>query len=123
MNIDLDGANGRTRPTQRRGIRQILRHFDALKQRRNHRPDGPGVDRAIGVSPDSLINGTSIQTSAAANAEQRFAHLGISEDLRAAVIEDDEMKLFGAILLSSQTGGTNQRNIAGLFLSGGTSRQ
>src|SRR5215510_5138764 len=110
MNIDLDGANGRTGPPERRGIKQILRHFDTLKQRRNNRPDGPGVDRAIGVSPDPLVNGTSIQTSAAANAEQRFAHLGISEDLRAAVIEDDEMKLFGAILFSGQTGRTNQRD-------------
>src|SRR5262245_42115307 len=64
---------------------------EAVVERREDCADRTGIDAAIRVPTDTAINRTSIEASAAADAEQAFAQ-GAAENPCATVVENDQMK-------------------------------
>ena len=52
---------------------------------------------SVGVAADGAKHGTRVQTCTASNAMQDVALLGVGEELAAAVIEENDVKFFGAV--------------------------
>src|SRR5216684_5667403 len=93
-------------------MRQMKVLGNAVIERRQDAADRPGVDAAVGMAADAAIDGARIQARAAADAlkafaERRCQHLG------AAVVEQDEMKLFGAVELARLLRPRDQRRVNG----------
>ena len=95
--VDFYRADFVTRAAKRRGIGQGLGVLHGLQLRGQDCADGSGVDRAVGVAAGLLVNGAGVKACAAANAIKGFAGGWISENISAAIVEQDDVKLFGAV--------------------------
>ena len=82
-NLNLDGARRLAGAAEAGGVRQMVIGSQAVVQRRQHGADRTRIDAAVGVPAHAAIDGTGIQTRAAANAEQALAQR-TAEDSRAA---------------------------------------
>ncbi len=87
------------------------------------RSDRAHVDPAVGVPPDLLVDRAGVQTGAAADAEERLAQLRVGQDLRTAVVEQDDVHLFRALSAFGALGTADDVDIHGLFLPRGAHRQ
>src|SRR6516225_8165851 len=97
---DLHRADGLAASAKGRGVRQIAALPDPDERRREHGPHRPGIDPAISMAADGVIDGAVIHAGAAANAAQHILELR-AEHRRAAIVEDHDMVFAGAIRISS----------------------
>src|ERR687885_1758312 len=93
------GARLPPRAADRGGEGQVLRLPRPLEQRRYDGPDGARVGRAVGVAARLAVDGADVEAGAAADAVEGFLELG-AEQLRAAVIEQDQVELLRPIQLA-----------------------
>ena len=70
---------------------------DAVKLRRDNRADRAGVNPGIIVPADLAIHRAMIQARAAADAIERLALFRIGQQLRAAIVEQQQIEFVGAI--------------------------
>ncbi len=94
--VDLDRAHLVAGAAQRRGVRQRvgLRVLtDAVHQRVQDRADRAGVDRAVGVPADPLVDRAHVQAGRAADAPQRLAADLVGEGAGASVVEEHDVHL------------------------------
>ena len=96
-NIDLDRTDLGACAAQAGCERQPGIAGDAVKLRRDDGADRARVNPRIIVAADLAIHRAVIEASAAANAVQRLALLGIGQQLRAAVVEQQQVKLVGPV--------------------------
>src|SRR5215210_2044740 len=99
--VDLDGAHLVARPAERGSVGQGGRTRLAYPGEL-WREDGSyraGVDRVVGVASGALVDWADVQARRAADAVQSLAPYLVVEHVRAAVIEEDEVELFGAVSL------------------------
>ena len=65
--------------------------------------DRPGVDRAVGVAADLAVDGAGVQARAAADAVQRLLARA-AQDVRAPVVDDDQVQLRGTVAVVGRAG-------------------
>src|SRR5207247_2236636 len=82
-----------------RGVRRVGKVVQTLEQRRNSRPDRPGIDGPVTVPPDLPVDGAGVQARPAPDAAEQFAGL-TAENLRAPIVEKDQVDLFRPIVLT-----------------------
>src|SRR6185503_13048943 len=70
-------------PAQRRGLGQRRRMLDADQRRRGDGADRPGIDPAVRMAADVMIDRAVVEAGAAADAAQHLLELG-AEQLAAA---------------------------------------
>ena len=92
MEIDFHRARARAGAAERRRVREVLPILQAAQVRRDDGADRPLIRRAVGVAADVLENRADVQTRAAADAMERVALLGIGEEARAVIVEQDDVK-------------------------------
>ena len=68
----------------------------AGEERREDRPDRPGVHPAVGVPADLAVDRTHVEARAAADAFEDLVQLA-AEHVGAAVVEDDDVELVGPV--------------------------
>ena len=101
---DLDRAGVHAGAAQRRRVGQLGRlGVVAGEQRREHGADGPAVHPAVGVPADLAVDGAHVEAGAAADAAEDLVQLG-AEQVAAAVVEDDDVQLVGAVGLARPRG-------------------
>src|SRR5256885_15703657 len=101
-NVDAHRAGIRAGAAERRGVRQILHRRGAVEHRGEEDAGRARVRVAVGVAADLAIDGTDVEARAAAQAEERLVQR--PEDLRdAAVVEQDQMELVGALELDRKS--------------------
>ena len=71
--------------------------FEVLKLRRNDGTDRAGVDRAVGMTAGFAVDGTDVQTRAAADAGKGLALALVMQLRRATVVEEDDMEGAGTV--------------------------
>jgi hypothetical protein len=74
--------------------------FEAFHLGRQDFADGTGIDMAVGMTADAHVYRAVVQAGAAADAQKGLAQLRVGQDLGTAVVQDHQMNLFGAILLT-----------------------
>ena len=110
-------------PAERAGLGQhMLVGQVGLEQRGQDRADRAGVDPAIGVAADRLINWAGIQAGPAANTHQRFGILA-AHNLRAAIVEQHQVELLGAVALARAGRAADDTGVDAELLAGGRAGQ
>ena len=71
----------------------------AVVERREDRADRPSINAAISMAANAAINGAGVEARSTADAEQAFAERA-PQDLRAAVVENDEVKFLRSVELA-----------------------
>ena len=71
--------------------------LQSAQVRRDDRADRALVSCAVGVAADVLENRADIEARAATDAVERVALFGVGEQFRAAVVEQDDVKLLRAV--------------------------
>src|SRR5215212_2727993 len=99
MQRNADGARLRAGAAERRGVRQVLRLFVALKQGRYDGADRTGVGRPVGVTAGLAIYGTDVQAGPTADAVEGLFELG-AQKIRAAVVQQDQVHLLCPVELA-----------------------
>src|SRR3954447_25932538 len=74
---DLDRADLDAGIAEAGGMRQILRHIQSRYLRRQDLADWAGIDRVIGMSSHTSIDGTVIHAGATADTTQRLAQFQV----------------------------------------------
>src|SRR6266487_2588734 len=92
-NIDLNGANFTASAAQARRERQLRRLSESDQLGRNHRANWTGIDRAVSVSADLLINRTRVQARAATNVGERLTRHRVREHPRTSIVEQNDVQL------------------------------
>src|SRR5690606_14757469 len=97
--VDLDRADLVAGAAQGRGVRKRLVDLarGAAQLRVEHRTDRPRVDRAVGVAAGALVDRADVEAGRAADAPQRLAPDAVAEDVRATVVEQDDVHLLRAV--------------------------
>src|SRR4051812_39352764 len=95
---NLHGAHDAALIAERGRLRQVERILDADVRRREYGADGPGINPAVGMAADVLVDGTVVHARAATDALQRFAQLR-AEERCAAAVHQDEVHRFRAVEL------------------------
>ena len=91
-----DRADLEAGAAQRRGVGQrvdLRVGADALEQRVEDRADRAGVDRAVGVAADPLVDRADVQAGRAADAAQRLPADLVGQRAGAAVVEQHDVHL------------------------------
>ncbi len=86
-------ANRFASPAKRRRVRELTAFRDADERRRQHRAHRAGINPAIGVPADRLIDRAMVHAGAAADATQHILEFA-AEHRRSAVVEEDDV-IFG----------------------------
>ena len=94
-----------------------------LQKRRDDRTHGAGINRAVGVAANALVDRADVEAGPAADAAQDGAQLGIGQDVRAAVVQDDQMHFLGAIAFALAPRAGEKGQVHGQGLAGGGRRQ
>src|SRR5207249_12157602 len=97
--VDAHRTRRLTGTTQRRRMRQMRVLLDTVVQRSQDAADRTGIDSAISMTANAPINGARIQARPATDALQALAE-GAAQDARAAIVQQDQVKLFRAIQLT-----------------------
>ena len=97
--VDADRADLEAGAAERRGVRQGrgLLVGDAVEERVEDRADRAGVDRAVGVAADPLVDRAHVEARRAADAAQRLPADVVGERAGAAVVEQDDVHLLRAV--------------------------
>src|SRR5437773_186406 len=87
----------------------------AVIKRRKNAADGSAIDTAVSMAADPTIHRTGVEAGAAADTLQAFTKRR-RQNLRAAVVENDQMKLLRTIQFSltsfaSEDGGINAQRL------------
>src|SRR5688500_8009455 len=77
---------------ERGGVRKVERVFEADVSRREHRAHRPGIDPAVGVPPDALVDRAVIHARAASYAAQHRLHVA-AEELAPSRVHEDHVKM------------------------------
>src|SRR5690606_31827815 len=85
--VDAHGADLATRTAQAARVRQVTPLLLAPQCGCQHRADRAGIDAAVGVSANLLIDRTDVQARAAADAVENL-RLAAAEHLRSAVVDE-----------------------------------
>ena len=96
---------------------------DAVKLRRDDRANGPGVNPGIIVAADFAVHGAMIQARAAADAVQRLAFFRIGQQLRPAIVEQQQIEFVGTIDLVFAARSGKKRRVDRQRLAGGAAAQ
>src|SRR5271156_254356 len=75
----------------------MLPILQAAQMGRDDRADRALVGRAVGMAADVFENRADVEARAAADAVERVALLGVGQQLRAAIVEQDDVKLLRAV--------------------------
>src|SRR5690348_9739920 len=118
---DADGAGLPAGAAERGGVGQVFGDGVAFEQRRDHGADGAGIGRAVDMAADLAVDRADVEASAAADAVERLIELG-AENLGAAVVEQHEVELFGAVALAGATRASDQVGEDGELLAGAAAR-
>ena len=95
--VDVDRAAFEAGAAERAEFEHVLGGVEVgLEQRGQGGADGAGVDGAVGVAADFAVDGAGVEAGATAEAGEQVA-VGASEDVAAAVVEDDQVELFGTV--------------------------
>jgi len=99
-------ATGHTPRRRRRGWRrgQLVAQADPCNLGGEDRADGARVDGFVGVPADAGVDRTVVHAGTAADAGQGGAQLFVLVDARAAVVQDDQVHLPGAVLFAPPRG-------------------
>src|SRR5258707_953271 len=89
----------------------------------NHGTDGTGISRAISMSANVAENRANIQASTTANAVQRIALLGIGQEFRAPIIEQNDVIFLRAIGFAGLSRAAIKRIVTGYRLAGARRRE
>src|ERR1035437_5446285 len=97
MQIDPHRTNVRAGAAKRAGVGQVRPLLRGTQMRRDDGNDGPLIGGAIRVAADILVNRAGVETRAATDAMQGIALLGIGEQTRANVVEENDVKFPRAV--------------------------
>src|SRR5580658_4585735 len=100
MEVDADRARFRAGAAKRGGRGKVFPILETAQMGRNDRANRTLIGRAVGVPADVSENRAHIQARAAADAVERVALFGVGQKFRAAIVEQDNMKLFRAVALA-----------------------
>src|SRR5437868_3270329 len=98
-NVDPHRASALTGAAQRGRMRQMRVVSDTIKKRGQNAADRSRIDAAVSVASDPPVNRAGVQTSAAADTLQALAKRR-SENFRAAIVQNNEMKFLRPIDLT-----------------------
>src|SRR5439155_13410804 len=87
MQIDLHRAGLAAGAAEGRGVGEMFPIPQTAQVRRDDRADGTGVSRAVTVAAHVAVDGTDVQTSAAADAMKGVALLGVRQQAGASIVE------------------------------------
>ena len=118
MKIDFHRAGVGARAAERRRIGQMLKFVETAQVGRKHAADRALIRGAVTVAADRAKHRTRVQTRAAANALQHVALLCVRQQFAAAVVEQDHVKLLGAVGFVRLARAADQRVVAGDGLAG-----
>src|SRR5918998_1493148 len=96
---DAHGTRLPARAAQGGGVREILGLLRPLEQGCYDGPDRAGVRRAVGVAAGLAVDRADVQAGAAADAVERLLELR-AQELRAAVVQQDQVKLLRPVQLT-----------------------
>src|SRR5918997_1347582 len=111
------GARLPARAAKRGGEGQILGLLGSLQQGCDDGADRTGVGRAVGVAAGLAVDGADVQAGAAADAVEGLLELG-PEELRAAVVHQDQVKLLCPVELTLAAGPGDEVGVDGELLAG-----
>ena len=81
--------------------------------RRDDRADRAVISRAVGVAADVSENRADVQASAAADAVERVALLGVRQQFRAVIVQQHDVTFFRAVGFAGLARAAIQRVVAG----------
>ncbi len=87
---DFHRADGFAPPAEARGVGEIAGLIDTDQHRCQHRAHGAGIDPAVSVTANLLVDRAVVHAGAAADAAQHVLEVG-PEHGRAAVVKDDDV--------------------------------
>src|SRR5918997_5144350 len=111
------GARLPARAAKRGGEGQILGLLGSLQQGCDDGADRTGVGRAVGVAAGLAVDGADVQAGAAADAVEGLLELG-PEELRAAVVHQDQVKLLGPVEFALAARPCDEVGVDGELLAG-----
>ena len=120
---DFDRARFEASAAQRRGIGELSRRSGGSQEGRENRSDRPAVHRAVSVPADVSVHRAHVETCAATNAIEHVLKLGITEQLGAAIVHDDDVNLFGSVLFERTFRSGDDVEVGGELLPRGASRE
>ncbi len=105
------GQTASQRPQKVEAFGKLAGLVDADELRGQNGTHRAGIDPAIGVSANRMINRAMVHAGTAANAAQHVLKFGANH-ARSAIVEQDNMKLFRTvwILLAAGAGGKRRIN-------------
>src|SRR2546421_3499410 len=121
--VYLHGADLAARAAQARRVRQLRGLLQARQLRRDDRADGAGVDRAVGVAADLLIDGARVQACAAAYARERLARDRVAEHAGAPVVHQNDVYFLGAFVAVASLRARDERLVGRQSLARAGARQ
>ncbi len=90
------GTNGFAAAAECRGIGQMTGRIDADQGGGEDRAHGTGIDPAIGMAANGLVNRTVVHTGAASDTAEHFLKFA-TQHFRTTVIEKDHVKGLGTV--------------------------
>lgn len=99
MQIDLHRTYFSAVAAKRRGETEVLPLIKILHVWRYHTTDRSTVRGSVSMSADVFVDRTCIQASTAADAVKAFTLLGVGENIRSAVVKQNDIHLFRTIRL------------------------
>ena len=96
-NIDLYGTDFKASAAQRACKRQALSLFELLKLGRKNSSNRSRVHASVGVTTGLPVNRTHVLARAAANTLQRLATHLIRQNVRATIVQQNQMKVFWTV--------------------------
>ncbi len=118
-----DRAHFAARAAQRGHRGQQVGLFQSHHVRRHDLADRPRVGGAVGQAADAGVHRAVVHARTAADALQRLAQLLVGIGLAAAVVEQDQVHLFGAVLLARLARAGDHVEVGRDRLAGGRARQ
>src|ERR1700720_2548758 len=101
----------------------MLKLVEPAQMGSEHAADWSRVGGAVSVAADGAKHRTNLQASPATDAIEDIALFDISEQFAPAIVEQDDVKFFGAVHLVWLPGPANQSVIAGDWLAGARRRK
>src|SRR5688572_6590312 len=114
---DLHRAHDAALVAEGRGVGQVERVLQPHVGRRQHRSHGTGIDPAVGVAADALVDRAMVHARAAAYAAQHGLQLAADQPAATAV-EQDDVEVRGAFALAVFPDAGRDRDVVGYGLPG-----
>ena len=119
---DLHRADALALAAEGGRVGQMSRLLDADQGWRQHAAHRPRIDPTIGVPAHRAIDRAVVHAGGAADAAQHLLELG-AEDVGAAVVEEDDVELFGSVEIAWPAGTGRDGGVDRELLAGGRARQ